>query len=161
MSQTEWPAPGWYPDGLDDRFWDGSSWTAQRRPASSGPLVPYPTSPASPEGAPGPRPSAVTVNRRWSAEAEIREDPLTGGPVVAPKNPALSLIVSFLAPGAGTIINGEVGKGVAILAAWSFCFFFMWFFLIPALGVIGLWIYGMVDGYQGAQRWNLHHGIIS
>jgi hypothetical protein len=33
--------------------------------------------------------------------------------------------------------------------------------LIGFILVIGAWIWGMIDAYQGAQRWNARHGIIS
>jgi hypothetical protein len=33
--------------------------------------------------------------------------------------------------------------------------------IVGIVGVIGFWIWGMVDAYQGAQRWNARHGIIS
>ena len=35
------------------------------------------------------------------------------------------------------------------------------FFLIGIPVVIGAWIWGMVDGYLSAQRWNQEHGIVS
>ena len=83
-----------------------------------------------------------------------------GGMVVAPKNPAVSLIVSFFIPGVGSMINGDVAIGVAILATWIVgvltTVFFVGVFLI-----LGAWIWGMVDGYQGAVRWNRAHGILS
>lgn len=83
-----------------------------------------------------------------------------GTMVVAPKNPAVSLIVSFFIPGVGSMINGDVGTGVAILVLWiigiATSIFFVGIFLI-----LGAWIWGMVDAYQGAQRWNRAHGILS
>jgi TM2 domain-containing membrane protein YozV len=83
-----------------------------------------------------------------------------GAMIVAPKNPAVSLIVSFFIPGVGSMINGDVGTGIAILllyiAGWVLAVF-----LIGIPLAIGAWIWGMVDAYQGAQRWNARHGIIS
>jgi TM2 domain-containing membrane protein YozV len=83
-----------------------------------------------------------------------------GSMVVAPKNPAVSLIVSFFIPGVGSMMNGDVGTGVAILllyiVGWALAIFLIGFIL-----VIGAWIWGMIDAYQGAQRWNARHGIIS
>jgi TM2 domain-containing membrane protein YozV len=80
--------------------------------------------------------------------------------VVAPKNPAVSLIVSFFVPGVGSMINGDIGTGIAILVlylvGWALAIFLIGFIL-----VIGAWIWGMIDAYQGAQRWNARHGIIS
>jgi TM2 domain-containing membrane protein YozV len=83
-----------------------------------------------------------------------------GGMVVAPKNPAVSLIVSFFIPGVGSMINGDVGTGVAILVLYVVG----WVLVISLIGIpiaLGAWIWGMVDAYRGAQRWNARHGIIS
>jgi len=84
----------------------------------------------------------------------------SGGMVVAPKNPAVSLIVSFFIPGVGSMINGDVGTGVAILVLWIVGIVTTIFF-VGAFLVLGAWIWGMVDAYQGAQRWNRAHGILS
>ena len=80
--------------------------------------------------------------------------------MVAPKNPAVSLIVSFFIPGVGSMINGDVGTGIAILVLYIIG----WVLVIGLIGIplaIGAWIWGMVDAYRGAQRWNARHGIIS
>src|SRR6184192_4256797 len=78
----------------------------------------------------------------------------------SPKNPAVSLIVSFFLPGVGSMINGDTNRGILILALY----------LVSALAIIvligipfaiGIWIWGMVDAYQGAQAWNRAHGILS
>ena len=83
-----------------------------------------------------------------------------GGMVVAPKSPALSLLVSFFIPGVGSMINGDSGTGIAILLlyllGWGLAVF-----LIGIPLAIGVWIWGLIDAYQGAQRWNARHGIIS
>ncbi|QWZ06779.1 hypothetical protein KRR39_14695 [Nocardioides panacis] len=79
---------------------------------------------------------------------------------VAPKSPGLSLLASFFLPGLGSMINGEAGKGVAILLCWIVSWV-LTIVLIGFLGLLGFWIWGMVDGYQGARKWNLAHGIIS
>ncbi|KAJ1684095.1 hypothetical protein LUZ63_020664 [Rhynchospora breviuscula] len=129
------------------RYWDGAEWTAHHPAAPpTGPATPFATAPypvapysAAPHGAPpyGIAPYAV-----------------------APKNPGLALVASFFIPGLGTIINGEVGKGVGILVGYVVSLFLI-FALIGVPLVIGLWIWGMVDAYQGAQRWNAAHGIRS
>jgi TM2 domain-containing membrane protein YozV len=80
--------------------------------------------------------------------------------VVAPKSPAVSLIVSFFVPGVGSMINGDVGTGVAILVLYIIGIALAVFLIgIPVL--IGAWIWGLIDAYQGAQRWNARHGILS
>ena len=83
-----------------------------------------------------------------------------GAMMVAPKNPAVSLIVSFFIPGVGSMINGDVGTGIAILILYIVG----WVLLVGLIGIpvaIAAWIWGMVDAYRGAQRWNARHGIIS
>ena len=79
---------------------------------------------------------------------------------VAAKNPALGVIASFFLPGLGSMINGEVGKGIGILLGY-FVSWVLVFFFVGVVGVVGFWIWGMVDGYQGAQNWNARYGIIS
>ena len=79
---------------------------------------------------------------------------------VAPKNPAVSLLISFFIPGVGSMVNGDVGKGILILLGYLISFPLV-FILIGFLGIFGFWIWGMVDAYKGAQKWNLRHGIIS
>jgi len=80
--------------------------------------------------------------------------------VVLPKNPALGVILSFFIPGLGSIVNGSTSRGVIILivyvVGWILAFFIIG---IPVL--IGAWIWGLVDGYLSAQRWNQAHGIVS
>ena len=83
--------------------------------------------------------------------------PAYGQPMMPRKEPVLSLIVSFFLPGVGTMINGEVGKGVGILVGYLVGVLFS-FFLIGVPFAIGFWVWGMVDGYTGAVRYNQLHG---
>jgi TM2 domain-containing membrane protein YozV len=86
--------------------------------------------------------------------------PQPGQLMIAPKNPALGVILSFFIPGLGSMVNGSVGRGVGILVGY----FVAWLFTFVLIGipfVIGFWIWGLVDGYQSAQRWNQAHGILS
>jgi TM2 domain-containing membrane protein YozV len=90
--------------------------------------------------------------------------PTAGGYVVAPKNPAVSLIVSFFLPGVGSMINGDIGIGVTILLLWLLAIGLDITVIGLVLGVplgIAMFIWGLIDAYQGAQRWNRRHGIIS
>jgi len=80
--------------------------------------------------------------------------------VVAPKNPAVSLIVSFFIPGVGSMMNGDVTTGVVILVLFIVGVFTS-VFVVGIFLILGAWIWGMVDAYQGAQRWNRAHGILS
>lgn len=90
--------------------------------------------------------------------------PAAGGYAVAPKNPAVSLIVSFFIPGVGSLINGDTGTGLAILLLWFLSIFLDFTVVGLVVGVplgLGMFIWGLIDAYQGAQRWNSRHGIIS
>jgi TM2 domain-containing membrane protein YozV len=83
-----------------------------------------------------------------------------GQQMIAPKNPALGVILSFFIPGVGSMVNGSVGLGAIILVCWCIS----WLFSLVLIGIpflIGTWIWGMIDGYLSAQRWNRAHGIIS
>jgi TM2 domain-containing membrane protein YozV len=86
--------------------------------------------------------------------------PLVPAPLVAPKSPGLAVIASFFVPGLGQLVNGEVGKAVVMFALWLVClaliFVLNGFLLAPVV-----WVWGMVDAYSSAQRWNLQRGIIS
>lgn len=80
--------------------------------------------------------------------------------VVLPKNPAVGVILSFFIPGLGTMVNGNGARGAVILGVYALGWILSLFLIgIPIL--IGAWIWGMIDGYLSAQRWNASHGIIS
>ena len=79
---------------------------------------------------------------------------------VAPKNPAVSVLLSIFSPGLGSMVNENVGTGVAILVLNIIG----WILAIVVIGIplaIATWIWGLVDAYKSAQRWNRAHGIIS
>lgn len=78
--------------------------------------------------------------------------------LAARKDPALMLIASFFIPGLGTILNGETGKGIGILAGYLIGIP-LTLILIGVPMVLGFWIWGMVDAYQGAQNHNARHGL--
>lgn len=86
----------------------------------------------------------------------------TGGvhTVVAPKNPGASLVLSFLVPGVGSMMNGDLAKGAGILVGYLISIVLM-LLLIGFLTAPIFWIWGMIDAYQGAQAWNARHGIVS
>jgi TM2 domain-containing membrane protein YozV len=81
-------------------------------------------------------------------------------PMVAPKSPALSVLLSVFIPGLGSMINDHVGTGVTILVL-NFVGIVLSLVLIGIPLAIATWIWGLVDAYQSAQRWNQAHGIIS
>jgi TM2 domain-containing membrane protein YozV len=86
---------------------------------------------------------------------------------VAPKSPPVALIASFFIPGLGSLLNGSVTKGIAFMVTYFVSWFCFWLLAVFLIGFLFLpvcfvvWIWGMVDAYQGAQRWNARHGIIS
>lgn len=112
-------------------------WEEQR--PSSAPWQPGPQAPWPPAGAPGPQ--------------------------VEAKNGALSLFLSFIVPGLGTIVNGETTKGVLILGSYvlsvgltiTLAFVVVGLAFLPVM--LGIWIFGMVDAYRGAERFNRAHGV--
>ncbi len=81
-------------------------------------------------------------------------------PMVAPKSPALSVLLSVFIPGLGSMINDRVGTGVTILIL-NLAGIVLSLALIGIPLAIATWIWGLVDAYQSAQRWNQAHGIIS
>ena len=128
---------GWYaqPDG-SQRYWDGGGWTASTAPGST----------------PQDRPADAT--------GQVYPYAAQPGYAVAPKSPGLAVLASFFLPGLGSMINGEVGKGVAILLLYLVS----WPLILVLIGIpmmFGVWIWGMVDAYTGAQSWNRRHGIWS
>jgi TM2 domain-containing membrane protein YozV len=114
-------------------------------------------------------PAATPATAPPPAVATIPLQPVATGTVpyqpaqvvaVAPKNPGIHLLVSVFLPGVGSMMNGDVGKGVGILIGYVVSFF-LFFLIIPLFIALGLWIWGLVDAYQGAQKWNRAHGILS
>ena len=91
---------------------------------------------------------------------QLRRASIRCAPIVAPRSPALGVLLSFFIPGLGSMVNGRPGKGVLILVTY----FIGWALVLLLIGVpilFGAWIWGMVDGYKAAQAWNGSHGIIS
>ena len=80
--------------------------------------------------------------------------------LVAPKSPAGSVLLSIFVPGLGSMVNDNAGVGVTILILNIIG----WILAIVLIGIplaLGSWIWGLVDAYQSAQRWNRAHGIVS
>ncbi|EPH07087.1 hypothetical protein HMPREF1531_00136 [Propionibacterium sp. oral taxon 192 str. F0372] len=85
-------------------------------------------------------------------------NPVYGRPQVSRKEPWLSLVASFFIPGLGSIINGETSKGIGILVGFFACIFTS-FLIVPIIGIIAFFVWGLVDAYQGAERFNTYHGL--
>jgi TM2 domain-containing membrane protein YozV len=122
-----------------------------------------------PLGPPGPSGEAAHEQSAYSRYA-IRPHPEERAPlgahthqpqpVVAPKSPAIGVLLSVFIPGLGSIVNGNAGIGVTILIL-NLLGWFLAFALIGIPIAIGTWIWGLIDGYLSAQKWNRAHGIIS
>jgi len=69
------------------------------------------------------------------------------------KSPGVAAVLSFFICGLGQIYNGQIGKGIAMIIAylisWSLCVFVIGFITTPVL-----WIWGMIDAYNTADRIN-------
>ena len=135
---------GWYDqhDGTE-RFWSGSEWTVHHRPLQLSDRAVLPPAGGGAAVRPNGRPGGTMT-----------------GPTVAPKSPGLALLCSFFVPGLGQLVNGDAGKGVLMFVGYLLSFALM-VVLVGFLTAPAIWVWGMVDAYQGAQRWNLQHGVIS
>jgi len=79
---------------------------------------------------------------------------------VAPKSPGIALLISFFIPGVGSLYAGKTNTGVIILVGYIISWV-LTIVIIGFVGVFGFWIWGMVDAYQAAQKWNRARGIES
>ena len=162
---------GWYPDpggSSAQRYFDGSSWTDHLSGPAPAPGLgsggyPAPQAPFGGQVTPGSTAPQWSAPPRPSAPYPYGAAPPYGygQPVaVAPKSPAVSLLISFFIPGVGSMVNGDVGIGVFILIGYLVSIVLI-FVLVGIVLVPAFWIWGLVDAYQGAQRWNARHGIVS
>jgi len=151
MTDQPTAPPGWYPENGMQRYWDGRAWTDHVAPAHAPPTYRQPQNTLAHIYAPTPQRVTGLVQGTSGMMPAMQ---------VAPKNPALALIASFFIPGLGTMINGQGGKGAMILVGYVVSWL-LTFVLIGIPGLIGFWVWGMVDAYQGAQKWNARHGILS
>jgi TM2 domain-containing membrane protein YozV len=73
--------------------------------------------------------------------------------IVAEKSPGLAAVLSFFWAGLGQIYNGEISKGILLIVVYAISCGLMalviGFFTTPIL-----WIYGMVDAYKTAEKFN-------
>lgn len=79
---------------------------------------------------------------------------------VAPKSPGVAVLASFFIPGLGSMISGRGGMGALILGLYVVSWI-LTIVIVGFVGVIGFWIWGMIQGYADAVAWNRRHGIIS
>lgn len=85
---------------------------------------------------------------------------------VAAKEPAVSVLCSFLLPGLGQFVNGDAVKGVVMVSLYIGAWFLFWTTIWILIGflfapvVFGTWVWSMVDAHAGARRWNARQGIV-
>lgn len=165
-------APGWYEHEGERRYWDGVQWTQ----SMSVPNIPPYDPPPPIGGVPSiPPPSAPVPNLPTAYSPPPGQGPQGWDarqvPPVAPgmlpparKEPALSVLASFFLPGLGQLLNGDTNLGVIFLCSYFGAFIFTFCgmaFFIGILGIpviFGVWIWSMVDAYQGAVRFNQRLG---
>ena len=82
------------------------------------------------------------------------------GPQVVPKNAGIALLISFFIPGVGSMYAGKTNTGVIILIGYIISWV-LTIVIIGFVGILGFWIWGMIDAYQGAQAWNRARGFVS
>jgi len=145
--------PGWYPDPSgsgQQRYWNGAAWTGDTDPAAS---------PYLPVARPMPMaPSAFPGYPTGMQPYQVGYQPV--GYQVSPKSPGLCVLISFFVPGVGSMVAGNTTIGVIILLGFIVSVV-LTVILIGLVGMLGFWVWGMVDAYTAAQRWNMQHGIIS
>lgn len=73
------------------------------------------------------------------------------------KSPGLAAVLSFLICGLGQIYNGEILKGLILVAAYAVSLWMM-SIVIGFITTPILWIYGIVDAYRVAERINRSQG---
>lgn len=102
-----------------------------------------------------------TYQANYQAQPAYQGQPAYQAQVaIVPKNPAISVLLSFFIPGLGSMLNDRVNMGVVILVSYVVG----WFLTLVLIGfpiILGVWIWGMIDAYQSAVRWNLARGIAS
>jgi TM2 domain-containing membrane protein YozV len=73
--------------------------------------------------------------------------------VVSEKSPGLAAVLSFFWAGLGQIYNGEISKGILLLVAYAISCLLIWV-IVGFITTPILWIYGMVDAYRTAEKFN-------
>ncbi|KRE38368.1 hypothetical protein ASG73_05300 [Janibacter sp. Soil728] len=92
------------------------------------------------------------------------QPPYPGGLPAARKEPAIALLISFLIPGVGSMMNGDVGAGAGFLGLYIFGLVLVICLGWIIIGFIGLpmmlvaWGWGMYHAYQGAVDFNRRAG---
>jgi TM2 domain-containing membrane protein YozV len=158
MSQgQDWNAPG-----------AGSSYQPPQQPAGSGYQQPQ-EQPAGPSYQPPPQQQQQSAGSGYQqpqgpygyAPAPYQQPYQQGYPSqVVPKNPGIALLISFFIPGVGSLYAGKTSTGVIILIGYIISWV-LTIVIIGFVGIVGFWIWGMIDAYQAAQAWNRARGLES
>lgn len=139
----------------------GPGYPGARPNAWGAPGGPYGTPPAGPPayGSPGSQPPRSSLYGELPPSTNLPAQSYYHMPMPrAPrKEPGISLLVSFFIPGVGSMINGNIGKGVGILVGYVVGFLLS-FILIGLPVMLGMWVWGLVDAYRGAEEANRLNG---
>jgi TM2 domain-containing membrane protein YozV len=73
----------------------------------------------------------------------------TGVATPAAKNPAVAVLLSFFIPGVGQFYNGDNQKGALMLGGFILSAI-LTMVMIGFIGMLGIWIWSMLDAYQVA-----------
>ena len=123
-------------------------------PADEAPPPPAAAPPPPPMAPPPPPQSGVNIPPTGM------EAPAGGYPTATTgaKSPVVSLVVNLFVPGLAQIIfNEERNKGIAMLVGYIVCWVLFWL-LIPILIALGIWVWSIIDAYNGTKKWNVAHG---
>ncbi|WP_370514495.1 hypothetical protein [Alteribacillus sp. YIM 98480] len=74
------------------------------------------------------------------------------------KNAGLAAVLSAVWSGLGQIYNGQIAKGI-ILMIIQFINSLLFFVLIGFITYPIVWIYGMVDAYKQAEKYNRNNAL--
>ena len=93
---------------------------------------------------------ALTESQKRRIEEEERhraQIAATVGAMRGEQKYGVPALLSFIFPGLGQVIKGQVGKGVLIMIA-QFVFFLLSFVVIGVIPLIILWIWAITDAYN-------------
>src|SRR6266852_9670596 len=102
---------------------------------------------------PAPQPTSMVSSAAGTGVAPAQQIPAQQIIVVAEKSPGLAAVLSFFWAGLGQIYNGEISKGIILLV----CYAVSCVLMAVVIGFVTtpiLWIYGMVDAYKTAEKFN-------
>jgi TM2 domain-containing membrane protein YozV len=74
------------------------------------------------------------------------------------RSPGAAAVLSFFWCGLGQIYNGQIGKGIGMMIAY-FISAILIYLLIGLITTPILWIWGMIDAYNTAERLNAQAGL--